>query len=207
MKIDLYTQKGEKKGQLEVSDVLFHAPINDEAVRLLLMRQQANERHAIAHTKTRGEVIGSTRKLYRQKGTGRARTGSAKNPIRRGGGVIFGPRNVRTFTKRMPKSARRVALFSLLSQKAGKADIFALENYLAPSPKTKDFAALVQKLPASKSLLVVLDQRHDVLEKSAANVPQVKTILVNYINPFDLLKYDKILFLQAALKRAEELFI
>lgn len=207
MKIDLYTQSGEKKGQLDVSDKMFNCPVNAEVIRLALVRQQANERRAVAHTKTRGEVSLSTRKLYRQKGTGRARMGGANNPLRRGGGISFGPRNTRNFTLRMPQKERRLALYSLLSQKAAHQSILALESYEAKVPKTKDLAQLLKKLAIQKTALVVLPKKQMVLEKSAANLPHVKTILVNYLNPFDLLKYEKVLFLVDSLKKAEELFL
>ena len=111
MKIDLYTQSGEKKGTVDVSDAMFKVVVNDELIRLSVIRQLANRRHVNAHVKTRGEVRGGGKKPWRQKGTGRARFGSSRNPIWRGGGVAFGPRNVRNFSLDMPKKARRSALF------------------------------------------------------------------------------------------------
>ncbi|MBI5412061.1 50S ribosomal protein L4 [Candidatus Peregrinibacteria bacterium] len=207
MKIDLYTQTGEKKGDLEVSDKMFNVAVNAEVVRLAVLLQQANERQAIAHVKNRGEINRSTRKLYRQKGTGRARMGGAGNPIRRGGGAVFGPRNVRNFTKRMPKRERRLALFSILTQKAADHSLFALEQYDVKAPKTKELHTLLQKLPVGKSVLLVLDKKHPTIEKSAANLPYVKTILVTTLNSVDLLKYEKTLFMQEALKKAEEIFL
>lgn len=207
MKIDLYTQSGEKKGTVDVSDAIFKVKINDELVRLAVIRQMANSRQSSAHVKTRGEVRGGGRKPWRQKGTGRARFGSSRNPVWRGGGIAFGPRNVRNFTVEMPKKARRMALFSCLSQKAADSQIFALESYKAELPKTKDFAAMVEKLPKGRGLLVVLDKKDAVLEKSANNLPQVKTVLVDYLNPHDLLSYENVIFLEPSLKKAEELFL
>lgn len=207
MKIDLYTQKGEKKGTTDVSESIFNAPVNDELVRLSLIRQMSNARRAIAHSKNRGEVRGGGRKPWRQKGTGRARFGSTRNPIWRGGGVAFGPRNTRNFDKNMPKKARRNALFSILSQKASANEIFALDSYKVDVPKTKDFNTLLGKLPVTRSLLIVSQEKNLSLEKSVSNIPNVKLILVNYLNPHDLLKYEKIMFLEPALKKAEELFL
>ncbi|MBU1934642.1 50S ribosomal protein L4 [Patescibacteria group bacterium] len=207
MKIDLYTQAGEKKGTVDVSDSMFKAPVHEELVRLALIRQMANARQPIAHTKTRGEVRGGGRKPWRQKGTGRARFGSTRNPIWRGGGVAFGPRNDRNYSKNMTKKARRGALFSVLSQKAGDNEIFALNKFEVKTPKTKDFTAMMSKLPVERSLLVVAGEKDVNLEKTAGNLPNVKVILVNYLNPHDLLKYEKVMFLESALKKAEELFL
>jgi large subunit ribosomal protein L4 len=207
MKIDLYTQAGDKKGSVDVSDKLFKAPVNEELVRLSVLRQTANARPNLAHVKTRAEVRGGGKKPWRQKGTGRARFGSSRNPIWRGGGIAFGPRNVRNFSLSMSKQARRNALFSCLSYKAQENKTFALDAYKADQPKTKDFSELVKKLPVERSLLVVLSEKDAVVQKSAANLPNVKVILVDYLNPYDLLHYDSVMFMESSLKRAEELFL
>lgn len=206
MKLDLYTQDGKKKGTTDASDILFKSPVNEELVRLALLRQMANVRQASAHTKTRGEVRGGGRKPWRQKGTGRARFGSSRNPIWRGGGIVFGPRNTRNYKVRMNQRDRQSALYSLLSAKAAEKKVFALENFEAEKPKTKLFADMLSKLPEHRSILVVLDQKNEALQKSANNLPHVKTILVNYLNPHDLMKYEKVMFLEPSLKKAEELF-
>jgi len=207
MKIDLYAQSGDKKGTLDVSDAMFKVEVNDELIRIAVIRQLANSRQANAHVKTRADVRGGGKKPWRQKGTGRARFGSSRNPIWRSGGVAFGPRNVRNFSIDMPKKARRSALYSCLSQKAADSKVFALDAYKADAPKTKDFAAMVSKLPKGRSLLIVLEKKDETLEKSASNLPDVKTILVEYLNPHDLLSYDNIMFMEPSLKKAEELFL
>lgn len=207
MKIDLYEQSGEKKGTLDVSDEMFKAKVNDELIRLTVIRQLSNSRQANAHVKTRAEVRGGGKKPWRQKGTGRARFGSTRNPLWRGGGVAFGPRNVRNYELEMPKRARRAALFSVLSQRAAENKIFALDSYEAETPKTKDFATMVTKLPSGRSLLVILEKKDAAIEKSAHNIPNVKTILVDYLNPHDLLTFDNIMFMKPSIKRAEEIFL
>lgn len=207
MKLDLYQQSGEKKGTVEASDAIFNAPINDELVRLATLRQQANARVAIAHTKSRGEVRGGGKKPWRQKGTGRARFGSTRNSAWVGGGIAFGPRSNRNFSKRMNKQARRAALFSALSSQAADGNVFALDSFKAATPKTKTFAGLLGKLPKGRSFLVVIPEKDAILEKSAGNIANVKTILVNYLNPFDILLHEKIMFLESSLKKAEELFL
>ena len=195
MKIDLYKQSGEKKGTVDVPDSMFNAKINEELVTLAVLRQTSNARQSVAHTKSRGEVRGGGRKPWRQKGTGRARFGSIRNPIWRGGGVAFGPKSERNYIKNMTKKARRIALFSCLSAKAGDNAIFALDKFEIKEPKTKEFAQMLSKLPVERSLLIVLSEKDANLEKSASNLPNVKTILVNYLNPHDLLKYEKVMFL------------
>lgn len=207
MKFDLYTQTGEKKGSATASDAIFKVAINQNLVRSAVLRQRANGRQVSAHVKTRGEVRGGGKKPWRQKGTGRARFGSSRNPIWRGGGVAFGPRNTRNFTVSMNRKERRAALFSVLSHKAEEKQVFALDEFKLDSPKTKAFSEMLKKLPENRSLLVVLEDRNEALEKSASNLANVKVILVNYLNPHDLLVYDKVMFLEAALKKAEELFL
>lgn len=207
MKLDLYQQSGEKKGTVDVSDKLFGAPVKDELMRLALLRQMAHVRQTNAHAKTRGEIRGGGKKPWRQKGTGRARFGSSRNPVWRGGGVAFGPSNAQSYKKMMPKKARRAALFSGLSQKAGDKSVFALDKFEVKVPKTKDFETMLKKLPVERSLLVVMGEKDINLEKSVSNLPNVKTILVNYLNLHDLLKYEKVMFLESAIKQAEELFL
>jgi len=208
MKIDLYQQSGEKKGAIEVNETIFNSPVNDELMRLAMIRQLANARSgSIAHVKTRAEVRGGGRKPWRQKGTGRARFGSSRNPVWRGGGIAFGPRNNRNYEKAMTKKARRLALFSALSQKMSEKQIFALDSFKIEIPKTKEFVSLIGKLPVDRSVLVVLAAKDAVFEKTVSNIPNVKVILVNYLNLHDILKYEKVMFMEDAVKKAEELFL
>ena len=207
MKIDLYQQSGVKKGTVDVNDKMFAVPVNEELMRLALIRQMSNSRIASSHVKHRGEVRGGGKKPWRQKGTGRARFGSTRNPIWRSGGVAFGPRNDKNYEKQMPKKARRAALFSGLSQLVSDKAVIALDKFEVKVPKTKEFTSLFAKLPVEKSLLVVISEKDSNLEKSANNLPNVKVLLVDYLNLHDLLKYEKVMFLESALKKAEELFL
>ena len=207
MKIDLYQQSGVKKGSIEVSDKMFKAPINEELIRLAVLRQLANARQANAHTKTRGEIRGGGRKPWRQKGTGRARQGSSRSPLWRHGGVVFGPRNTRNYEKNMPAKERRAALFASLSKKAADEGIFALDAFKVKAPKTKEFAALMSKLPVKRSLLIVIAEKDALLEKSVANIPNVKVILADYLNIHDVFKFEKVMFMEEAIKKAEKLFL
>jgi len=206
MKLDLYSKAGEKKGSIEASEALFNAPIRDEVVRLAVIRHLANARQANATVKTRHEVRGGGRKPWKQKGTGRARVGSIRSPLWRGGGILLGPSNDRNYSKAMNKKAYRAALVSSLSDKANKSLVFALEEMEMKKPSTKSFASLLKKLPEHRSMLMVIEGTEEMIEKSAANLPNVKILNVIYLNPYDILKYDKVVFLESALKKAEELF-
>ena len=207
MNVDLFTSTGTKKGSLELPSVLFEAPINKGLMHLALIRQQGNRRHSIAHAKHRGEVVGSTKKIFQQKGTGRARRGPLRSPLMRGGGKAFGPRNESNFERGMPKKMRRAALFSCLSMKAAEGAIIGLEGY-SDDMKTKTFVTLLKKLPVTigRRILFVLAARHNGLELSARNVPCVKTILAQYLNPEDVLGSTNIVFLKDAVAAAEKTF-
>lgn len=207
MTIDLYSSTGAKSGSVELPSALFEAPINPGLMHLALVRQQSNRRRPIAHVKTRGEVVGSTKKVYAQKGTGRARRGPIRSPILRGGGKTFGPRNTANFFKDMPKKMRRNALFSCLSLSAKNGSVFALESY-PDDVKTKAFFALLKKLPVAigRRILIVLPAHHRALELSARNVPRVKTLLAPYLNPEDVLQSKHIIFLVDSIAVAEKTF-
>lgn len=206
-KVDLYNQNGEKKGQITVSDQIFGAKFNKDLVHQALIRQQANARVAIAHTKTKAEVRGGGRKPFRQKGTGRARQGSIRNPHYIGGGVAFGPRNNRNYKQSMPKKQRRLALFSALSVKYEDKKVLALDSYKSDQVKTKPMMEMLHKLPIEKDVLIVLAEKDATIEKSSNNLPFVKTILANYLNIADLQKHEHILFLEDALKKMEQIFL
>ncbi len=206
MTIDVFTATGTKKSTLELSKELFEARINQGLMHQAVMLQQSNRRNAIAHAKNRGEVQGSTRKLYSQKHTGQARRGSIRSPLLRGGGKAFGPRNNANFIKDMPKSMRRSALLSCLSYRAKHGAILGLESY--PSTvKTKDMVVLLKKLPVEfgRSILLVVPERHEGIEMSARNIQNVKTLVVSYLNAEDLLHHKHIIFLTEAIEIAEKM--
>lgn len=207
IKAPLYNQKGEAKGEITLNAAIFEIPFNRELIHQALVRQLANQRPVVAHAKTRSEVRGGGAKPFRQKGTGRARQGSKRSPLNKGGGVIFGPRNTRNFEKDMPRKQRRKALFSALSEKAREKKILALEKYETEKPKTKEFVGMLKLLPIEKDVLVVLAEKNDTLARSARNIKTVKTITANYLNIKDLIKYDKVLFLKEALEKLEKVFL
>ncbi|MDD5040945.1 MAG: 50S ribosomal protein L4 [Candidatus Peribacteraceae bacterium] len=207
MKIDVYSSAGTKKGTAELPSALFEAPIQTGLMHQAVMQQQGNRRAAIAHTKTRSEIRGSTRKVHPQKGTGRARRGPVRSPLLKGGNKAFGPRNVANFSRLMPHGMRRAALLSSLSYQAKRGVIVGLEEY-PETVKTKQAFALLQKLPVAigRPILFVLPGRHNGLMLSMRNIPRVKTLLVNYLNPEDILHASHVIFLTEALSKAEQIF-
>jgi len=210
MKFDLYTQTGSKKGTIDAPDEIFGIKPNMILLTQAFHRQRDNARLGNAHTKTRGEVNYSTRKIYRQKGTGGARHGARSANLFRKGGVTFGPRSNRNWTTHMPKKQRRKALFSVLSIKAKDKAIFCLDKYEGEM-KTKPFAEMLTKLKPledKKNVLIVLSEKNITLEKSANNLKNTKTILANYLNIADCLKYDSLMFVGDALqKNPRDLFV
>jgi large subunit ribosomal protein L4 len=208
LKVDLYNQEGQKKGEVNVSEEIFGQKFNKDLVHQALVRQSANARLAhIAHTKTKGEVVGTGKKPFRQKGTGNARQGSNRNPHQIHGGVAFGPRNTRNFKQAMPRKQRRSALFSALSLKMKENKILALDKYETENIKTKAFVEMLHRLPIEKDVLIVISSKNDKIQKSGRNLSFVKTLNLNYLNIADLQKYDNILFMEEALKKIEETFL
>ncbi len=176
-----------------------------DATYQALVSQRANARQGTASTKTRGNVSGSTKKLYRQKGTGNARAGSIKSPLRRGGGVVFGP-HPRDYRQAMPKKMHRLALRCALSAKASDGALKILESLNLDVPKTKQMAAILDALKVDSSALVVTAEAQTNVVKSARNLPGVKTLPANLLNVLDLLSHQTLLMEVAAVRKAEQIW-
>lgn len=203
MKAPLFDKNGKQKGTIDLAASHFEVVPNSGLIHRLLVLQQANGRIAIAHTKTRGEVNGSTKKLFRQKGTGNARVGDRRSPTRRGGGVTFGPRNNRNFSVDMNRQERRLALLSLLSTKATSESIKVVESF--EGNKTKDVVALMSAMTAKKPLFAITrEEKNSVL--GAYNIVNSRVVNVEYLNPHDLLKYNDVIFSEASLAHLYEHF-
>ena len=205
MKTNLFDQKWKDLGPIELNKDIFGLEANDGLVHRALVYQLANARQVVAHTKTRGERRGSTRKLYRQKGTGRARMGSNRSPIRKKGWVAFGPRNTVNFTQSMNKKERRKALFVVLSSKLKEKNLIILDAIKLKEYKTKNMETILNAVaPAKKdernTLLLALPEKNEMIQKSASNLPNVKTILASYLNIKDLLKYNRVILLKDSLE-------
>ncbi|MBI4994470.1 50S ribosomal protein L4 [Candidatus Peregrinibacteria bacterium] len=201
MKIPLYLQDGSRKGEIEAPINIFGVKPNKALIHKIFVMQISNRRHPIAHTLTKGEVRGGGKKPYRQKGTGRARQGSTRNPHFRGGGVAFGPRNTRNFRLRAPKKERRLALFGVLAEKLAQGRVCALESFSADPPKTKIFAQMLSKLPFKAKTLFVLPEKNEIATRCSRNLKKVKTLTLNSLNIADLLKYENVVFFKEALTK------
>jgi large subunit ribosomal protein L4 len=205
VQVAVRNREGQAVETIEVSDYIFAAPINEAAVHQVLVGQLANRRVGTASTKTRGEVAGSTRKLYPQKHTGRARAGSIKSPLRRGGGIIFGPKP-RDYRQATPKKMRRLALRSVLTSKVQEGQMVVVDSLSFESPKTKEMVRILGVLGVGRSALVVTSQPEDNLIKSARNIPGIDTMPAPLLNVADLLSHRVLLMTVEAVRQVEELW-
>ena len=205
MKAEVYDLNGEVVEQIELSEAIFALPLNEAVVHQAMVRQLANERQGTASTKDRGEVAGSTRKLYAQKHTGRARRGDIKSPLLRGGGVVFGPRP-RSYRQSMPKKMRRLALKCLLSAKIREGNMRLVRDLDFREPKTKDMVNALSSLGIDSSTLIVTAQSAPNVTKSAANLTEVKVVPSALINVLDLLSYEMLVATVPAVRNIEEIW-
>ncbi|MCC6169296.1 MAG: 50S ribosomal protein L4 [Caldilineaceae bacterium] len=203
MNLPVKDMAGKQAGEIEVSDEVFGAPVNNALMHQALLRQLSNARLGTHKTKTRGEVAGGGRKPWRQKGTGRARQGSIRASQWVGGGTAFGPLP-RTYIKAMPKKMHRAALRSALSVKAGAGQVVVLDNLSMNEAKTKQAVAMVKALGmADQNVLLVVAEREVNVVRSVNNLPKVKLMTTGYLNVRDLLGYDVLLLERAAVARVE----
>ena len=208
MQIPLKNSSGKVVREIAVSDGLFGLPLTSNLRGLIhqaVTRQRANARSGTASTKTRARVIGSTRKLFPQKGTGRARAGSIKSPLRRGGGVAFGP-HPRSYRQRMPKKMRRLAIRGALSFKVADGRLIVVDSLDIKEPKTREMVKVLTALGLETSALVVTPEPQENAVKSARNLQRVKTLPARYLNVLDLLTYDLLVMELGAVRKAEELW-
>lgn len=207
--IDIFNVKWEKVKSRELAEWIFSdSNINEWLIREFVEMQLANSRIAIAHTKTRWEVIWSWRKLYRQKWTWRARVWDAWSPIRRHWWVCFWPRNNVNYHKDMPKKMRRKALFWALTLKVKNNTVVWLDSFEFDTIKTRNAIQVLKNLNLSnEKVLVILPSLSDEYIRSFKNLPNVKYLLVDYTNPYDLLTYKKVLVMEESLTKMEEIFL
>ena len=204
-KVDLYNMKGEVVGDIQLSDNVFGADINKEALHAVVVNQLANKRQGTQSTKTKSEVRGGGRKPWRQKGTGRARQGSIRSAQWIKGGIVLGPKP-RSYRYTLPKKVKRIALKSALTSKVSANEILVLDNLALEAIKTKAMVGVLNSLKVDSSALIVIDSKNENIVKSARNIPGVKTAFVNTINVFDILKYDKFIITKEAVEKVEEVY-
>ena len=205
-KVALYNINGEQVGSIELSDNVFGIQINQHVLHEAVINQQANMRQGTQSTKTRGEVRGGGIKPWRQKGTGRARQGSIRAPQWIKGGIALGPKP-RSYKYSLPKKVKRLAMKSALSSKTQDNNIMVIEDLKFAEIKTKQMIELLGKMDVSSKVLIVLAEKNEQVMKSARNIPGVKTSLVNTLNVYDIMKFDKFIITKDAVKKVEEVYV
>ncbi len=205
MQVQVYGLNGEITGQIEIRDDVFGVPLNEAVVHQALVRQLANRRQGTADTRTRGEVTGSTRKLFAQKHTGRARRGDIRSPLLRKGGVAFGP-HPRSYRQDMPKKMRRLALKCVLSAKAGSGALKLVDKLELDEPKTKAISDMLIALRIDASVIIATAEAEPNVVISARNLPGVKTIPAPLLNVADLLAFKDLIMTVDAVRVVEKLW-
>ena len=203
-KTALLSLKGEKIKDIKLDDSIWGITPNDQVVYEAVVLNAASKRQGTHSTKTRSEVSGGGRKPWRQKGTGNARQGSIRAPHWVGGGVVFGPNANRNYTKKMNKKERRLALKSALTYKANDKEIIAIEKFDLESNKTRDFLKFLGDLKVNGKALIVTTELTDNNILATRNVKNVKLVLANELNTYDVLAYDKLIITEDAIKYVEE---
>ncbi|MDY0410048.1 50S ribosomal protein L4 [Virgibacillus soli] len=204
-KVALFKQDGSKAGEVELNDSVFGIEPNTHVLHEAVVMQQASMRQGTHKVKNRAAVSGGGRKPWRQKGTGRARQGSIRSPQWVGGGVVFGP-TPRSYSYRLPKKVRRLALRSALSSKVIEENLVVLEGLTFEAPKTKQVVSLLDALKVEGKALIVTTERDENLIRSSSNLQKVNVLTVEEVNVLDLLSHDKLILTKDAAEKAGEVF-
>lgn len=202
-KVALFNQSGSQVGDVEINDAVFGIEPNEHVLHDAVLMQRASLRQGTHAVKNRSEVRGGGRKPWRQKGTGRARQGSIRSPQWVGGGVVFGP-TPRSYSYKLPRKVRRLALKSALSSKVKEDSLVVLEDIAIDTPKTKEVISMLSSLNVDAKALIVTADKNEVLAKSANNLQNVKVITVSEVNVLDLLTHDKLVITKEAAEKAGE---
>lgn len=203
--VSLFSIDGKTTGQIDLNVEHFGVKPNPALVHEAVVAQEANARHSIAHTKTKGEVRGGGKKPWKQKGTGRARHGSRRSPIWVGGGITFGPRNDRNFSVKINRKARKKALFMVLSDKLAHENLIAVESFPADSAKTKAFVSMLKNLPVKRTALYVIPSSRPELVRAVRNLDNVFVVTANSLNVVEVLKFGTVVFEKDAIPAFEAL--
>ncbi len=202
--VSVYNMEGSVVGSIDLNDAVFGVEINEHLVHMAVVQQLANNRQGTQSAKTRSEVRGGGKKPWRQKGTGHARQGSIRAPQWTGGGIVFAPKP-RDYSFKINKKEKRAALKSALTSRVQDEKFVVVDELKLEAIKTKEFAKVLANLKVSKAL-VVLDDKNVIIEKSAANIPDIKTALVSTINVYDIMKYDTVITTKAGVAKIEEVY-
>ena len=200
--VDIYNIKGEKVSEANLSPDIFEIPVKNHILHQVVVMQLANRRSGTASTKERSDVRGGGRKPYRQKGTGRARAGTIRSPLMRGGGTVFGP-SPRSFVQKVSKKIRKQALKMALATKYRDDDLVILDRFELGEIKTKRFVEVMKYLKTDNALIVT-DTANETLERSSSNVPDIKVLRMEGLNVYDILKFKQLILLESVIKKIEE---
>ena len=198
-----YNMAGKEVGKIELNDAVFAVEVNEAVMHQAVVRQLSNERLGTHATKTRGMVRGGGRKPWKQKGTGRARSGSTRSPLWIGGGTVFGP-SPRSYYKAMPRKARRLAVKSALSEKVNNNDLIVMEELTLAAPKTKEVLNILNNFQVGDAKVLFITEGDVNVEKSARNIQGVKALASTVLNIFDILHHDKLFITKGAVAQIEE---
>ena len=204
-KIDVYNMEGKKVSDVELNDNVFGIEPNEAIVHSVLVNYLANQRQGTQSTKTRSEVSGGGRKPWRQKGTGRARQGSIRAPHWVGGGIALGPKP-RSYSYKLNKKEKRLAIKSCLSSKVIENELTVVDKIELKEIKTKEVAKMLNNLKLAGKTLILLPEKNEVIQKSARNIEGVKTLSVNTINAYDLVNYNNLVITLDTVKKLEEVY-
>lgn len=199
--IDVQNKSGDKVSEIDLRDEIFNVPVKADVLHDVVRMQLTNRRAGSASVKRRAEITGSTHKLFRQKGTGRARRGSIKSPLLRGGGVVFGP-EPKVYSFKVPKKKRQLALKMALSSKLAEKELMVVDNLTLDAIKTQTMAGIVKALNVDKALIVTEGENRE-LELSARNLPGIKVLRSQGLNVYDILKYRHLVLLESSVKEIE----
>ncbi len=202
-KVVLYNINGDQVGEIDLNDSVFGVSVHRSVLHDAVVAHLAGQRRGTHDTKTRSEVAGGGKKPWRQKGTGRARHGSTRSPIWRGGGVVFGP-HPRDYSIRLPKKVRRLAMRSALSSKVEEGNIVVLDELKMEHPKTREMARILNNLKVNNKALVVIDSTDENVVKSARNIPGIKPVAASWLNVYDILAHNTLVITKEAVTRVEE---
>lgn len=204
MKLAVYNLEGKKMEDMEVSEAVFGVKKNDDLVKQAFVAIQANRRQVLAHTKTRGERAGSGIKPWRQKGTGRARVGSVRTPVWRGGGIVFGPRKDRNFSQKMNKKMNAQAIKAVLSAKLKDEEIKVIDKLETKEKKTREMADMIKNLKLSARILMAFSKDEKDLRIASRNIDKVENIMTDQLNVADMLKNKYLVMSKESVKFLEE---
>ena len=206
MNYNVVNKLGEVVKEIELNEAVFSVEYNEQCVFDTIMVARSNSRQATAKTKKRNEVSGGGKKPFRQKGTGRARQGSSREPQMVGGGVVFGPTGIQNFKIKQNRKAARLALKSVLTEKASEQNLVVVDEFNFEAPKTKEFVQILDAVKAGGKVLFVATEEDDATILSARNLQFVKIVYPQGINVYDIVNVDTLLVSEAALKTIEEVF-